>query len=83
MKSTGITRPLDGIGRVVLPKELRDAMDIKKGEPLEVLVDGKQVILRKFMHNCIFCGEGADVQFYRDIAICRECAEGLYKMTRE
>lgn len=79
MKSTGLARPLDRTGRLVLPKALRDTMDIRKGESLEVLVDGNRVILRKFMHNCIFCGEGSGVQFHRDIAVCRECAEDLYE----
>lgn len=80
MKSTGIARPLDGIGRVVLPKEIRDVMGIPEGEPLEVFVDDDRIILRKFMHNCIFCGEGSDVHFYRDHAVCRKCAEDLYNI---
>jgi transcriptional pleiotropic regulator of transition state genes len=82
LKSTGIARSLDSMGRLVLPKELRDVMDIRGGESLEVFIDGSQVILRKFMHNCVFCGEGADVQFYHDIAICPECAEDLYNKVR-
>jgi transcriptional pleiotropic regulator of transition state genes len=82
LESTGIARPLDSMGRLVLPKELRYTMGIRKGEPLEVFVDGNRVILRKFTHNCVFCGEGEDVRLYRGITVCRECAEELYDTVR-
>jgi transcriptional pleiotropic regulator of transition state genes len=79
LKSTGITRPLDDLGRLVIPKELRDTMGIRKGEPLEVFVDGNKIILQKFVHNCVFCGEGTDLQHYNGQAICRECVSELIK----
>lgn len=82
LKSTGITRQVDSLGRVVLPKELRNVMDIRMDDPVEVFVDDDRIILRKFMRNCIFCGDGSDVQFYRDIAVCRKCAEDLSKKVR-
>lgn len=82
MKSTGIARPVDSLGRVVLPKELRDVMGIKKGDSLEIFVDTDRVILRKFLHNCIFCGEGSDVQYYNGHAVCRECAGDLSNNAR-
>lgn len=79
MKSTGISRPVDSLGRMVLPKELRSVMDIQKGDYLEILVDANRVILRKFLHNCIFCGEGSDVSFYHGKAVCRKCADYISK----
>lgn len=82
MKSTGIARSVDSLGRVVLPKELRDVMDIPPGEPLELFIDDDRIILKKFTHNCVFCGEGSDVQFYKDRAICRECADDIFKKVR-
>lgn len=82
LKSTGMARPVDSLGRVVLPKELRDVMDIKMDDSMEVFVDGNRIVLRKFMRNCIFCGDGSNVRFYRDMAVCRKCAEDLFKKVR-
>ncbi|MGE7092578.1 AbrB/MazE/SpoVT family DNA-binding domain-containing protein [Lysinibacillus sp. NPDC048646] len=48
MQSTGITRKLDELGRVVIPKELRDNFDIKEKDPLEIFTEGNNIILRKF-----------------------------------
>lgn len=48
MKSTGIVRKVDELGRVVIPKELRRTLDIKEGDPLEIYVDGDRVVLRKY-----------------------------------
>ena len=48
MKSTGIVRKVDELGRVVLPIELRRTMDIDKGDPMEIYVEGNSIILRKF-----------------------------------
>jgi len=82
LKSTGIARPVDSLGRVVLPKELRDVMGIQKGDPLEIFVESDRVILRKFIHNCVFCGEGSDVQYYNGQAVCRQCAGDLSNRVR-
>ncbi|MEY9976535.1 transcriptional pleiotropic regulator of transition state genes [Lysinibacillus sp. RC79] len=48
MKSTGITRKVDELGRVVIPKELRDNLEIKEKDPLEIFTEGSNIILRKF-----------------------------------
>ena len=48
MKSTGIVRRIDELGRVVIPKELRRTLDLNEGDPMEFYVDGDKVILRKY-----------------------------------
>jgi transcriptional pleiotropic regulator of transition state genes len=59
MKSTGIVRKIDALGRVVLPKELRRTLNIADGDPVEVFVDGDQIILKKYQANmeCAVTGE--------------------------
>ena len=59
MKSTGITRKIDELGRIVIPKELRRTLDIKEGTPLEIFVEGEQIILQKYTPNmtCAVTGE--------------------------
>lgn len=79
MKSTGIVRDLDQLGRVVIPKELRTTLDIKEGDPIEVFVDGSDIILRKFENSCIFCGGESDLVLFEGRKICRECLKKIKK----
>lgn len=73
MKSTGIVRKVDELGRVVLPKELRTTLNIAQRDPLEIYVDGDNIILKKYEPACIFCGNAKDVVTHKDKKICREC----------
>lgn len=73
MKSIGVVRKLDELGRMVIPIELRRTLDIAERESLEIYVDGEQIILKKYQPACIFCGEGRDVINYKGKNICRNC----------
>ncbi len=77
MKSTGIVRKVDNLGRVVLPVEIRRTMDIDLKDPIEVFVDGQTIILKKYEPECIFCGNAKDVQVYKGKNICSECLKEL------
>ncbi|MBE7129774.1 AbrB/MazE/SpoVT family DNA-binding domain-containing protein [Bacillus mycoides] len=59
MRSIGITRKIDGLGRVVLPKELRRTFDIHDKTPMEIFVDGEAILLKKYEtnHACMITGE--------------------------
>lgn len=80
MKSTGIVRPVDNLGRVVLPIELRRLLDIDKDSALEVYVDDESIILKKYQPACIFCGSAVDVQTYQGRNICKECRGAIAAM---
>ncbi|MBW3594368.1 MAG: AbrB/MazE/SpoVT family DNA-binding domain-containing protein [Actinobacteria bacterium] len=74
MKSTGVVRKIDELGRVVLPSELRRVFGIREGDELEISVNGEQIILQKRQDLCLFCGaEGPSVEF-RGRRVCDECA---------
>ena len=73
MKSTGIVRKVDELGRIVLPIELRRTLDIEVKDALEIYVDGAQIILKKYEPACIFCSNAKDVTNYKGKNICREC----------
>ena len=77
MKSTGIVRRMDELGRIVLPKELRMTLGIDQKDPLEIYVDGEYVILKKHQPACIFCGETADMVTYQAKNICKKCAQSI------
>lgn len=77
IKSTGIVRKVDELGRVVLPIELRNKFDIKEKDPLEIFVEGSSIILRKSEPNCIFCGTTRNLKKYADKNVCINCIENI------
>lgn len=82
MKSTGIVRKVDELGRVVLPKELRTTFDIEQRDPLEIYVDGDNIVLRKYEPACIFCGDATDVVSFSDKKICKSCLEKIKEQNK-
>lgn len=79
MKSTGIVRKVDELGRIVLPIELRRTLDIGEKEAVEIYVEGDSVVLRKYESSCIFCGNAKDIQLFKDKNICKDCIAALTK----
>lgn len=78
MRSTGIVRNVDSVGRIVLPAELREVFGIKEsGGQLEFFVDKDTIILKKFEPTCIFCGNEDDIIIYKDKKICKACAKQI------
>lgn len=82
MKSTGIVRKVDELGRVVIPIELRRTFDIEEKDPLEIYIDGDRIILKKYEPSCacVFCGNADEVIKFHGKNVCEEC---LSKMSKE
>ncbi len=81
MKSTGIVRKVDELGRVVIPIELRRTLGIDRKDALEIYVDDEHIILKKYEPACIFCDNAKDIQTYKGKNICKECLAELRKLT--
>lgn len=79
MKSTGIVRQIDSVGRLVLPIELRQSLYISKGDAVEIFIDGDKIILKKYSPTCIFCGESDNMDYYKGKFVCRNCKKELSK----
>lgn len=77
MKSTGIVRKVDELGRVVIPIEIRNKFDIKEKDPIEIYVDGSSIILKKYEPNCTFCGSSKNLIEYKGKMICGKCADKI------
>ena len=77
MKSTGIVRKVDGLGRVVIPIELRRTLGIDIQDALEIYVDGESVVLKKYHPNCIFCNSTDDLIIYRGKSVCGVCIKDM------
>ncbi len=77
MKATGIIRKIDELGRVVLPIELRRALELEERDPVAITLEGDCIILRKYHAGCIFCGAAEELLTYRSKNVCRACLQGL------
>ena len=73
LKSTGVVRKVDELGRIVIPIELRRTMGIEEKDALEIYVDSEKIILKKYEPACIFCGNAEDVMSYKGKNLCRHC----------
>lgn len=77
MKSTGVVRKIDELGRIVLPSELRKVFGIKEGDQLEISVEGEKIYLEKRRDVCLFCGAEEPAIQFRDRSVCESCAGEL------
>lgn len=76
MKETGIVRRIDDLGRIVIPKEIRRTLGIKESDPMEIFVQGDQIILSKYAPGCVLCGEiRDDMKSFNGRIICKPCVE--------
>lgn len=73
MKSTGIVRKIDELGRIVLPIEIRKTMMIDRRDAVEIFVDEDKIILKKHEPACIFCGNADNVTFFKGKLVCQDC----------
>ena len=77
MKSTGVVRNIDSVGRFVLPIEIRNHMDLLNGDPVEIFVDDDKIILKKYRPSCIFFDNADGVEYFRGKLVCRDCLEEI------
>lgn len=77
MKSTGIVRKVDELGRIVLPIEMRRTLDIGEKDSLEIYVEGASIILKKYKPSCAFCDGAKEITVFRGRNICARCMKEL------
>ena len=75
MKSTGIVRQIDDLGRIVIPKELREVLDIHIKDGLEITLDGNRILVNKYEKACAICNSRVDLTNFKDKMICNKCVE--------
>lgn len=75
-KSIGIVRKLDSFNRIVIPKEICRANKLREGTPMEIFVDGHEIILKEYNPGCIICGSITDVTDFKGKPVCAECRKG-------
>lgn len=78
MKSTGIVRKIDELGRIVIPKEIRRSFDLKDDEDaLEIFVDDNTIILKKYEPSCIFCNTVKNIVTFKGKNVCPKCMQEM------
>lgn len=77
MKATGIVRSVDELGRVVLPKKIRNEFEIDSRDPIEIFLDEDKIILKKYTPACVFCGGSESTFYYKNTTVCSECAKKI------
>jgi AbrB family transcriptional regulator, transcriptional pleiotropic regulator of transition state genes len=80
MKSTGIVRKVDELGRVVIPIELRRTLGIGEKDALEIYVDGEKIMLKKYEPACIFTGNADELVYFKGKMVSRNCIEELIEV---
>ena len=75
MKSTGIVRKVDELGRVVIPVELRRTLRIDQKDALEIYVDDEKIILKKYEPACIFCSDASGTIVFKNKNVCPNCID--------
>lgn len=77
IKATGIVRRVDDLGRIVIPVELRRTYGIDERDALEIFTQGDQIVLRKYLPLCLFCGSGGSVVSFQGKSVCESCRVSL------
>lgn len=77
MKSTGIVRKIDELGRITLPSEVRKALDFSTKDPIEIFLDKDAIVLKKFSNTCTFCTNQDDLVPFGGKAVCKQCLAKL------
>jgi len=77
MKSTGIVRKIDELGRIVLPIEIRRTMSLERSDAVEIFVDEEKIILKKYEPSCVFCGNADNVTLFKGKLVCADCLNSL------
>lgn len=80
MKSTGIIRNIDELGRIVVPKEIRKKLGIENTDPVEIYVEGDKIILTKYLPACHFCANTEGVSDFKGKKICSECIKSIKEL---
>ena len=77
MKSVGVVRKIDALGRVVLPIEIRRNLNLANEDCVEIFVNGDTVVLQRWNPTCVFCGSMENTKVYKEKVICENCLKEI------
>lgn len=78
MKNTGITRKIDKLGRIVIPKELRDNLNLQSNDMMEIYInDNNDIVIRKYNDTCVLCDSNDNLMQVKDKYLCEDCLDDV------
>ena len=77
MKTSGVSRKIDEVGRIVIPKSIRKKQGLIDGTPLDISLEGDKIIMQKSQSSCLFCNESAELTKFKGRRICKKCLAEL------
>ncbi|MBE6763118.1 MAG: AbrB/MazE/SpoVT family DNA-binding domain-containing protein [Ruminococcaceae bacterium] len=77
MKAVGSVRNIDALGRIVIPKDIRNRLEIEEGDSLEMFLDDNTIVIRKYNPSCILCGSAKDIVTFRGKNFCPNCVKEM------
>ena len=77
MKTVGSVRHIDPLGRIVIPKDMRNRLEIEEGDSLEMILDDNTIVIRKYNPACILCGNTKDIVTFRGKNFCPNCVKDM------
>ena len=77
MKTTGVVRRLDELGRVTLPIELRRSFQLEERDAVEIFVEGDSIILKKYISSDIFTDSREDLVEYKGKLVSKQSIKEL------
>ena len=79
MKKSGELCKIDALGRIVIPVRLRRKLGLNTNDPLEVFTNGDEIVLKRYIPVCVFCGKDDTLIAYKSKYVCKDCAEQIAK----
>ncbi len=74
MKANGIVRKIDELGRIVIPMEIRNTLDLRSRDAVQISLEDERIVLTKFGESCVFCGSGDKLKACMGKQVCQKCA---------
>lgn len=80
MVEEGIVRRLDSLGRVVIPKEMRQLMKVNEKELVRIIKQNNSIIIKKYNRSCLVCGSENSLNEYGGVCLCERCIGKMKKI---
>lgn len=83
VKKTGLTRKIDDLGRLNIPKEIRDDFCLLEGDAMTFSVEGRRIIIEKYERSCCMCRSEKELVDFEDSKICKRCLKKIFSSFEE
>jgi len=80
MKWASVSRKIDELGRIVIPMEIRNNMNIKEKDDFFIYVEDDKIILEKTKNCCIYCRNKNNLKIFSEMLICNNCINKIKKL---